>query len=152
MWGRISIHSFVYITTRVCNCSHLLLFYKKGNSAEVLTVSLTKNLKFSRPDFEDGQLWNLTQSCNDSIGRTIWLTYFSLSGNVPAQMHDAQFANHCRIWQITQLTFQLLKVIKFWKQIFLFSFEPKNERHYFLISALASKNGSNQKNGGTLLY
>ena len=33
----------------------------------------------------------------------------------------------------------------FQKQIFLFSFEPKNERIYFLISALASKNGSNQK-------
>ena len=34
-----------------------------------------------------------------------------------------------------------LKVSKFQKQIFLFSFEPKNERSYFLISALASKNG-----------
>ena len=44
----------------------------------------------------------------------------------------------------------LLKVSKFQKQIFLFSFEPKNERNYFLISALASKNGSNQKNEGTL--
>ena len=29
-----------------------------------------------------------------------------------------------------------LKVSKFRKQIFLFSFEPKNERNYFLISAL----------------
>ena len=29
-----------------------------------------------------------------------------------------------------------LKVCKFRKQIFLFSFEPKNERNYFLISAL----------------
>ena len=45
-----------------------------------------------------------------------------------------------------------LRVSKFHKQIFLFSFEPKNERNYFLISALASKNGSNQKNEGTLLY
>ena len=43
-----------------------------------------------------------------------------------------------------------LKVSKFRKQIFLFSFEPKNERNYFLISA--SKNGSNQKSEGTLLY
>ena len=34
----------------------------------------------------------------------------------------------------------------------LFSFEPKNERTYFLISALASENGSNQKSEGTLLY
>ena len=40
----------------------------------------------------------------------------------------------------------LLKVSKFQKQFFLFSFEPKNKRNYFLISALASKNGSNQKN------
>ena len=30
----------------------------------------------------------------------------------------------------------LLKVSKFRKQIFLLSFEPKNERNYFLISAL----------------
>ena len=45
-----------------------------------------------------------------------------------------------------------LKVSKFGKQIFLFSFEPKNEQIFFLISALASKNGSNQKNEGTLLY
>ena len=30
----------------------------------------------------------------------------------------------------------LLKVSKFQKQIFLFSFDPKNKRNYFLISAL----------------
>ena len=52
-----------------------------------------------------------------------------------------------------QLRFPLaLKVSKFVKQIFLFSFEPKTQRYYFLISALASENGSNQKNEGTLLY
>ena len=45
-----------------------------------------------------------------------------------------------------------LKVSKFQKQIFLFSFEPKNERNYFLISALASKKGLNQRNEGSLLY
>ena len=47
-----------------------------------------------------------------------------------------------------------LKVSKFWKQIFLFSFEPKNERNYFFIFAIAlgSKNGTNQKNEGTVLY
>ena len=44
-----------------------------------------------------------------------------------------------------------IKVSKFRKQIFLLSFEPKNERNYFLISALASNNGSNQKSEGTLL-
>jgi hypothetical protein len=32
-----------------------------------------------------------------------------------------------------------LKVSKFQKQIFLLSFEPKNELNYFLNSALASK-------------
>ena len=37
------------------------------------------------------------------------------------------------------------------KPNFLFLFERKNERNYFLISALASKNGSNQKSEGTLL-
>ena len=38
-----------------------------------------------------------------------------------------------------------LKVSSFRKQIFLFSFEPKNKRNYFLISALRIKNGSNKK-------
>ena len=37
------------------------------------------------------------------------------------------------------------RVSKFHKQIFLFSFEPKNEQNHFLISALASKNGLIQK-------
>ena len=46
----------------------------------------------------------------------------------------------------------LLKVSKFQKQIFFFPFEPKNEWNYFLISALASINGRNQKNEGSLLY
>ena len=32
-----------------------------------------------------------------------------------------------------------LKVSKFQKEIFLFSFEPNNERNYFLSSDLASK-------------
>ena len=45
-----------------------------------------------------------------------------------------------------------LKVSKLQKQLFLFSFEPKNERNYFLISALTSKNESNQKNEGSLSY
>ena len=40
----------------------------------------------------------------------------------------------------------LLKVSWFRKQIFLFSFEPKTQRYYFLIYALASKKSSNQKN------
>ena len=34
----------------------------------------------------------------------------------------------------------IVKVSKFRKQIFLLSFQPKNERNYFLISALTSKN------------
>ena len=42
-----------------------------------------------------------------------------------------------------------LKVSWFRKQILLFSFEPKTQRNYFLISALASKKSPNQK---TLLY
>ena len=46
----------------------------------------------------------------------------------------------------------ILKFSKFQKQIFLSSFESKNEWNYFLISALASKNGSNQNNEGFLLY
>ena len=39
----------------------------------------------------------------------------------------------------------LLKVSKFQKQIFLISFEPKNERNYFLTAALASKMGQIKK-------
>ena len=35
--------------------------------------------------------------------------------------------------------------------VFLFSFELKNEQNNFLISALASKNGSNPNSEGTLL-
>ena len=38
------------------------------------------------------------------------------------------------------------------KANFLVSIKPKNERNYFLISALASKNKSNPKIEGTLLY
>ena len=53
-----------------------------------------------------------------------------------------------RIWP----TLEVLKVCKFQKQILLFSFEPKNKRNYFLISALASKTGQIKKNEGTLLY
>ena len=45
-----------------------------------------------------------------------------------------------------------LKVSLFRKQIFLFSFEPKTERNYSLISALASKKRSDQKNKHTLYY
>ena len=38
-----------------------------------------------------------------------------------------------------------IKVSKFQKQIFLFSFKPKNEQNYFLKSALASKMGQIKK-------
>ena len=41
--------------------------------------------------------------------------------------------------------FTILNVSKFQNQIFLFSFEPKNQRNYFLISVLTSKDGLNQK-------
>ena len=40
---------------------------------------------------------------------------------------------------------KLLKVSKFQKQIIMFSFEPKNERNYFVNSALASKMGQIKK-------
>ena len=43
------------------------------------------------------------------------------------------------ILKIHERKMNILKVSKFQKQIFLFSFEPKNKRSYFLISALASK-------------
>ena len=43
-------------------------------------------------------------------------------------------------------------VNKFQKQIFLFSFEPKNKQGCFLISVLAFKIESNQKNEGSLFH
>ena len=45
---------------------------------------------------------------------------------------------------------QTLKVSQSQKQISNFSFEPKNQQNFFLISAY--KNGSNKKSEGTLLY
>ena len=41
--------------------------------------------------------------------------------------------------------FDFVDVSKFQKQIFMFSFEPKNERNYFVNSALASKTGQIKK-------
>ena len=49
------------------------------------------------------------------------------------------------------LKLKILKVSKFQKQIFLFSFEAKNEWNSFLNSALASKM-SQIKNKSTLFY
>ena len=37
---------------------------------------------------------------------------------------------------VNRATLQAVKVSKFRKQIFLFSFEPKHERTYFLVSAI----------------
>ena len=44
-----------------------------------------------------------------------------------------------------------LKVSKFQKQIFLFSFEPKKERKYFVNSALASKMSQIKKMKGVFI-
>ena len=54
--------------------------------------------------------------------------------------------------EIGTLKHMYLKVSKFRKQIFMLSFEPKKDRNYFLISALVSKNASNEKNEAALLY
>ena len=43
----------------------------------------------------------------------------------------------------------MLKVSKFQKQFFMFSFEPKNQQN---VSDLASKMSQIKKNEGTLLY
>ena len=45
-----------------------------------------------------------------------------------------------------------VKVSKFQKQIFLFSLEPINEQNDLSIPTLASKDGSNQTDEGSLLY
>ena len=67
-------------------------------------------------------------------------------------MHELQACST----QWSQILFKnafvfLLKVSKSPKQIVKFSFEPKNERKYFCISALASKI-ENKKNKGTLYH
>ena len=52
------------------------------------------------------------------------------------------------IYYVTLFKYQYLcklMVSKFQKQIFLFSFEPKNERNYFLNSALRIQNRSYQR-------
>ena len=54
-----------------------------------------------------------------------------------------QNANRDIFWSVC--VFSLLKVSKFQKQIFLFSFPPKNQQNYFLISALASEMGRIKK-------
>jgi len=57
------------------------------------------------------------------------------------QKYETQiFLNHSGRNSKTQL-----KVSKFQKQIFLFSFEPKSVRKYFLNSVLASKMGQIKK-------
>ena len=48
--------------------------------------------------------------------------------------------------RVMACSMQLLKVIYFQNDFWMSSFEPKNERKYFCISALASKNKPNQKN------
>ena len=50
-----------------------------------------------------------------------------------------------KILKMSGISGWALKVSKSRKQILKFSFEPKNEQKYFCISALASKNGSNQE-------
>ena len=82
------------------------------------------------------------------ISQWVTITFYSLPKKVlkPFTQFSTNcfllFSSHiCRIQIITSA----LKVSKFQKQIFLFSFEPKDERNYFLISALASKNGLNKK-------
>ena len=45
-----------------------------------------------------------------------------------------------------------VKVSKFQKQIFLFSFKPKNKQNSFFNSALASKMSLIKKNEGFLSY
>ena len=62
---------------------------------------------------------------------------------------DLDFVHHTRSDVNTPL--HGLKVSQFQKQNLLFSFKPKNERNYYLISALASKNRSDKKRHFTLL-
>ena len=59
--------------------------------------------------------------------------------------HTFLWCNEVKVTQYIYCDSKLLKVSKFQKQIFLFSFKPKNKQNYFLISTLASKNGSNKQ-------
>ena len=56
------------------------------------------------------------------------------------------------LWSMVSHSTIVIKVLKFQKQIFLFSFEPKNEQNYFVNSALASIMSQTKKNEGTSLF
>ena len=76
-------------------------------------------------------------------GLVAWVAIVELCGTV-VTTHFIR-SNNDKLLRDSSALLVLLKVSKFEKQIFLFSFEPKNEQNYFLIYALVSKNGSNQK-------
>ena len=65
------------------------------------------------------------------------------TGTVPFFKTFFLFVQQSRLETLKSKTCELkhstIKVSKFQKQIFLFSFEPKNEQNYFLNSSLASK-------------
>ena len=76
---------------------------------------------------------------------TLWLILCA-SYNLGAVDSDfVNFMKMCREFEISFAILSPLKVSKFQKQIFLFSFEPKNERNCFLNSVLASKMSQSKK-------
>ena len=66
-------------------------------------------------------------------------------------LYEDVITNNCLVYSFGVGKYDL-KVSKSQKQILKFSFEPKNERKYFCISALASKKRSNQNNKGILYH
>ena len=88
------------------------------------------------------------------IDQDTYYTYTITLNNVFAQYINFMTigttitSKHMKILMKKYSKHKELKVSKFQKQIFLFSFEPKNEQNCFLNSALASKMSQIKKNGG----
>ena len=77
---------------------------------------------------------------------------FKTNSNNIAHQKNQRFNHFVKRKGTIKVTKPILKVSKSRKQISKFSFEPKNERKYFCISALASRKRSNQKNKGMILF
>ena len=80
-------------------------------------------------------------------------------GKVDCRDEFDEVNHECNCKQLKSIIFCLfqcsrnivLKFGKFRKLIFLFSFEPENERNYFLISVLRISNGANKKIKASLI-
>ena len=81
-----------------------------------------------------------------SLLMAVWRFFFSAAPTAQYSSElNIRFIDSCIQWSVVlylgleyflSIIIIIIKLSKFRKQFFLFSFEPKNERNYFLISAL----------------